>query len=529
MSEMCSQPTAPRIGLSHCSAFSCTIPPHQKFRLVGKLCIIYHSITPTNSVLSEDEHDMSTMSLDGRVAGILPRSATREFDDDEDEEEDFLEWIQDYKEALKFQDETEGAKDEFVSHRLSRWRDARGSERTMTFLHFLASKKSAKRQWFMARVIQEYPEMMGTLHVVGDVERTPLTAAIHGRNVNFVRALLEVCESGSIRTDRGVSSRIWESLSEVEHSDAKFHRTTCLHAAISWKPKADHGDDRLRLVETILLSAPELMSVNNIRGLTPLHLAMNEGDELTARKIIDRAPAAAFSLRDPDGCTPLHLAVDFDRCTADRVETVKKLLLSGPRAVSILDIHGNSAFQYHTESRKKAEAKSVIEARDLSKIRNKRNTEAVRKTGPGEISLLDEPPQLLPDPDPEPLTLHEKSRGKEGMERARGLIETKNHKASNRTSAWRMPGQYLEGSEHEANLEKDDETFELVSRPKEYKNLSREEKAFSNSALKSVSNPGRVFNASADRIAELLKLEYLRQMPPGLALQSLHIIGQKGA
>lgn len=70
-------------------------------------------------------------------------------------------------------------------------------------------------------------------------------------------------------------------------------------------------------------------------------------------------PERMFSVTDIEGRTPLHLAVEYERCCKTQVGIVNSLLLWGPRALHIPISPRSSGqilsiYQYHKISRKQS-------------------------------------------------------------------------------------------------------------------------------------------------------------------------------
>ncbi|RFU81524.1 intracellular serine protease [Trichoderma arundinaceum] len=184
------------------------------------------------------------------------------------------------------------------------------------FLHYLAydhnPKPSVSLQWLMARAIVKLPYLMGAMD---KSKRTPLTAALSVGNERFSYA---VCKNLGSKTLERIKPAL---MSECEYHD-NDREVTCLHTALI----CDFSSEELReVIFTIICSfVPEKM----------------------------------FSVTDNRGRTPLHLAVEYERCCKTQVNIVKELLYRGPHALDVTISTYNrtfSVYQYHEDSRRETE------------------------------------------------------------------------------------------------------------------------------------------------------------------------------
>lgn len=184
------------------------------------------------------------------------------------------------------------------------------------FLHFLANADPNSwnsLSWLMLIAIFLNPRDMG---VLDKSNKTPLTVAIASGNEFFVVAC--------IKNFRNKGTDIKKALEKAEcvEQDNDKDVDTCLHFAIN----ADLRSDLIK-------------------------------------RIIENVSEKTFCRQDHKGRTPLHLAVDYEKCCDSQVEIVSHLLRFGPRALEIMttkDSSGpsRSVYQYHETTRKLFERKN---------------------------------------------------------------------------------------------------------------------------------------------------------------------------
>lgn len=217
---------------------------------------------------------------------------------------------------------------------------ARGNE---NILHFLAKdgrlvKNRISLRWLAARIMAYYPHLMGQ---VDDQNRNPLSLAITERHDIFIRA--------------------YGGIGDI----------------YSWKIREE-------LRKELARSSPYLFE-------TCLHLAMVSEISSESRKvIIGRTPAQLISWLSPAGVTPLHLAVDFNRCSTEQVGVIKYLFDVIPHDLVMKALnkrtyipgssakHNLSAYQYHQYTRKmshdqgeaNSSANKIREILELKYLRN---------------------------------------------------------------------------------------------------------------------------------------------------------------
>jgi hypothetical protein len=203
------------------------------------------------------------------------------------------------------------ARVKFVNGRFENWKNTTlTNERN--FLHFLAYHHEYDSklclQWVIARAIFKLPSLMGCMD---SSKCTPLTMAISVGNDTFVYA---ACKDIGPKKKEVIRRAL---KSECEHRDIESG-WTCLHTAIS----------------------------NNL-------------DPDWTRIIIRFAPEM-FSVVDSRGRTPLHLAVEYEKSPPQQVNIVIDLLARDSSALKIRTsaTYGRySAYQYHEKTRQDREDK----------------------------------------------------------------------------------------------------------------------------------------------------------------------------
>ena len=158
-----------------------------------------------------------------------------------------------------------------------------------------------------------------------------------------------------------------QDLLKVTDNDGK----TPLYRAIAKK--------RDKLVHFLCENHPDIDSVLSVTcHLTNcLHVAIT-GNVPTSLVtfLIGKASEKTLCAQDSNGCTPLHLAVDYARCTESQLDVVKSLIAQSDLA---LDKRTNaplahSPYRHHQNSRE-------LKAKDYAKS-SKKSSQAVTKDGP---------------------------------------------------------------------------------------------------------------------------------------------------
>ncbi|KAI0545272.1 hypothetical protein F4679DRAFT_599833 [Xylaria curta] len=170
------------------------------------------------------------------------------------------------------------------------------------------------------------------------------------------------------------------------------------------------------LLEVCLRLMPTILEERNLRGETPLHLAIerrvgchlnwlvsktprpaqaiactgpNNGNclhtairhkESQVRYLIEMCNASSIMAQDEDGCTPLHYAVDAKCYTSQQLEVVKDLLNKCPEAAIVMNKMSLSAYKVSKRSWAKYD-------QDLEATRNAEQPEESRQSA-SEIKLM---------------------------------------------------------------------------------------------------------------------------------------------
>ncbi|KAJ4244398.1 hypothetical protein NW762_014526 [Fusarium torreyae] len=260
-----------------------------------------------------------------------PPSATP---DDDLEDRDYVKerFDTDIEDAIKFtkslasqrleKSEKSARQMDFVDGKKGEWGDLTWDNQT--FLHVLAySKLSVNLQWLTSRVMLRMPHLMGRLD---KTNRTPLTVALAIGNETFSYA---ACYNLRDTTRQ----RFKEPLESECASSGGDRDTTCLHMALTGPFNAKKEDLRRDMIKIMCSFVPDQM----------------------------------FTVRDARGRTPLHLAVEYERCYKGQVGVVEELLRRGPQAlevpipVTLYSSSTHSVYQYHMHTRRQFEAKTSAE------------------------------------------------------------------------------------------------------------------------------------------------------------------------
>lgn len=342
-------------------------------------------------------------------------------------------------------DEKSNARIAFVKNRLDGWKMT--TQEGKNFLHVLAyydytSKPSL--QWLMARAIARLPKLMGELD---SSKRTPLTIAITGGNNMFVYA---VCKNVTPATQKLIGEAL---VSECGERDVE-RGGTCLHTAI-------------------------------VRGLEP---------ELT-KTLIGFLPVAMFSATDSRGRTPLHLAVEYERCNAPQVSVVAELLARGPSALAarLSEQYGRSSvYQHHENTRRERENKELLKRRPLQDQKRNRVDVDTKRDDRGE-------------------------KREERMSREKAESVTGDHFAKGRDFLPNQAGREKLNLAIPEGTKRPDVTKGIPDTPVGIQQLG-----------KTVLERDEERKSSSDAIKEQLRLVYLRTRKPQEAMKFLHVQDQRG-
>ncbi|KAL6823277.1 intracellular serine protease [Trichoderma camerunense] len=238
------------------------------------------------------------------ISGFGVDHVRQQFDQDIDEARKFS--IQSLDEA-----ERNRQRAQFVLARATEW--DKTTWEGQNFLHYLAydhnPKPSISLQWLMARAIVKLPHLMGRMD---KANRTPLTTALYVGNERFSHA---VCNNVGSKTRERIKP---ELLNECKPHD-NDREITCLHTALTCDFSTE--EQREKIVKSICSFVPEEL----------------------------------FRITDHRGRTPLHLAVEYERCCKTQVGIVEELLVRGSQALDVDILTYNrtySVYQYHESTRK---------------------------------------------------------------------------------------------------------------------------------------------------------------------------------
>jgi hypothetical protein len=209
-----------------------------------------------------------------------------------------LEWSSKPKAERKQSDNPQINRQEFIPkyrHHLAAQIDKKKS-----ILHVLAyeAKPNMSLRSLVKYLVKYYPKLM---LVKDQSNKTPLYVAITERKPKLVTWMAEGCQN----------------IEEVLRNECDRDDDFCLHAAI--------------------------------RSKLPPDVIIN---------LITKAAEATLEAEDREGCTPLHLAVAYDKCTDSQFEVVKALIDKCDAALDKLTKPPDSysVYQYHDYTRVKAQS-----------------------------------------------------------------------------------------------------------------------------------------------------------------------------
>jgi hypothetical protein len=353
----------------------------------------------------------------------------------------------------------------FVNDRLHWWRQK--THDNMNFLHFLAYyylKPKPSLHMIMATAITKMTAEMG---IMDNNRYTPLALALMRDNYQFIHA---ICKNLADNTRKSIGEAL---RSECDEQEAE-RGTTCLHQAISW-------GRRNELIKIIIGFVPEAM----------------------------------FISRDAKGRTPLHLAVEYDRCSIAHADLVEELLRRGPAAMDEKISDGSDSstvYQYHERTRKAAEDKmrkkaSAMQSRESAQQENKESKESGSKKGIPETMKAAKPDSAKDKTEPHGTKYSAKRRESFSYSPAPTPTGTDSGKPSN---LGLVNTRFAQAKRPEGDII---ETQQSMSKPQSdvWKTENDEERM-----------------RSSDKIRRLLKLFYLRSKRPQEAVAHLHVQGQRG-
>ncbi|KAM0419064.1 hypothetical protein ACHAPT_012003 [Fusarium lateritium] len=289
--------------------------------------------------------------------GSLRRSQTVDYESDIDNDDEFLppalvtsgfddedyvkvRFDQDIEDALSFvqslasrkpsKEEKSAQLLDFVDSRKMEWHKT--TREGQNFLHILAYCNSIRKpatslQWLMSRAMLRLPHLMGSMD---KTKRTPLTVALSNGNEVFSYA-------ACLNLKPGTRQRFKEPLESECENQGSDREVTCLHTALTCAFNKE--DLRQEIVKVMCSFVPDKM----------------------------------FTVTDHKGRTPLHLAVEYERCCKAQVSIVEELLHWGPQALDVsiqATLYSNrtfSVYQYHVHTQRQVEARIRWTAEETKK------------------------------------------------------------------------------------------------------------------------------------------------------------------
>lgn len=190
---------------------------------------------------------------------------------------------------------------------------------------------------------------------------------------------------GSRRTTKGTSVRLAEDTKEMRNDTAMDHETSSLLAA------AEKGD--LNLLEKCLSTRKCNINARDQQKNTALHYAASKGSEPIVRSLLKAG--ADPNVRGPNGCTPLHCAVQH----GDSATLVELLVAAGADSQR-QDWDGDTPLAL-AKKRKRAQILRRLEPTPSSPtapVSSAKDTVVPLESRIGEVS--DDPPASSGEPSP---------------------------------------------------------------------------------------------------------------------------------
>ncbi|KAI0099322.1 hypothetical protein GGR51DRAFT_396279 [Nemania sp. FL0031] len=137
-----------------------------------------------------------------------------------------------------------------------------------------------------------------------------------------------------------------------------------------------------------------LLAVACDHGRNSIHAAIFHNlDEAYTLRLVEKASEETLCMRDQDGLTPLHLAVQYSRCSESQLRIVRALIARGDKALDEFSTNPKdlSVYMYHQYTRDKTEAdlKMSLEAvRGREGISNGPSSAATSRARKPEIDQL---------------------------------------------------------------------------------------------------------------------------------------------
>jgi hypothetical protein len=187
----------------------------------------------------------------------------------------------------------------------SQYFEARIDPERQTFFHYIANKLAHKG---LALLLMN--ECRHQLEMVDQSGKTPLYTAILRNNVKVFNVILE-------------------------------------------GPKKSEGEKK---------SSDDMLKVRCEYGRNGIHAALLAPgiDERDVIALIERASEETLCMQDDDGLTPLHLAVEYNRCSESQLRIIRELISRGDKALDKFTKNPAdlSVYEYHEYTRAKAQKRS---------------------------------------------------------------------------------------------------------------------------------------------------------------------------
>ncbi|KAI1109570.1 hypothetical protein F5Y14DRAFT_444621 [Nemania sp. NC0429] len=318
------------------------------------------------------------------------------------------------------------------------------------------------------------------------------------------------------------------------------------HMLSNHKKRMDDKDDAQRrpltlaieknnevFITTVLESQYDDADLERILGLKSsdagngIHKAIRDGlrPKLTI-DLVNKVSNKVLKDVDGEGCTPLHRAVEYKRCTEAQLDVVKALLKKGDSALDVRNKAGLSVYQYHLSTRPiedSTAAKASVKDRGTTSSKLLDPSQAVRdkvgdERGKKAVREMDttrkkgdevhngfspaQPPGIGPGP---------------------ALRRAQTAKQEDVTS-YNVPQLLLIATSYQANISRkaistpspataktaSENRMETPPTISKVKKNPKGRKGFKPTATKAVEATPLASKASADRIANEVKLQYLR-------------------
>ncbi|KAK4445312.1 hypothetical protein QBC34DRAFT_413315 [Podospora aff. communis PSN243] len=130
---------------------------------------------------------------------------------------------------------------------------------------------------------------------------------------------------------------VWDSDSDLDDGDTC---STALHLALELKTT--------HIAQAMVDTAEDIdkiLSIQDKNGMNCIHVAVKSGTPLPlVLELIHKASRTALRDQDHRGMTPLHYAVEYDRCTPEQVDVVEALLRKDDGPLDFMSDFSRSGF-----------------------------------------------------------------------------------------------------------------------------------------------------------------------------------------